>query len=1148
MDLAEVKGRVNATGQQMGVQVGASPATLADLERAIRAVEPRAILVRPRILRRVITEQYDLLGLTLRLPHRKSCVIGREALLAVVEPDELGLDSPDAAPSPVILLPRPSEARLAHASTSDLLVYYWRLLFHARIHLEIDQRAAEGRLKQESVAERIRSIGGAEFDEIRTVLVQEAFVLPSADDSSVYAEFAAVYWEFRYFARSLLPRYFPGIDDFRRIEAILAEDVDALRWFEATRLAGISEEAWKGLSRGAGLVSEGGTTDAALAFAALAPDEVAYRRFVRQAQEAAGRGNLVRSAILRAKAERAAPPELASKAQAALKRDVDRLVRRLQVALEIEDEDPQPWQEVLLALARHTPRGNWTAEARLLYDLQKACLAHERKAYRVDVARWIASLGREPIQRPLPAHRDVALAKRLRSAARRVPAVALPENMRQKLTSLLETATHHAEQRLRARFRPLVSRALDEAGLRPANLVERVAWKKLVEELLDRVVESGHLAMGDLRDAISRNNVKLADFSWKADGLRGDPLLRADHRLSRSLDGVHRRGEFYLRWMQRLSSLAFGTPVGRFVTRFLAIPFGGTFLVVSFLDHVIEKVAPLFTGESVSAPSPAWTAARVLLIGTFVLGLINVEWFRLGAWRVLVGSCRAVRDGVLAAFDWLRQIEWLARLLKSRVVRLAYRFLVKPAVFTSLAWMALPMQAVDRADKMAAGTTLFVAFNLFVNSRFGRDVEELLADAAMQAWRRLGFPILTGLFYFVVDLFRGIVEAAERLIYAVDEWLQFRTGETRLKFAAKAVVVPIWLLAAYILRFCINLLIEPQINPIKHFPVVTVSHKLLLPFIPAFGALLSQTMEKELAYTVAGLVITGIPGIFGFLVWELKENWRLYAANRAKGLPRAVIGHHGESMGRLFRPGIHSGTVPKLFAKLRRAARRTPPGADGRAVLLRLRAIRRVQGAIREFLERELVELLAHVPRWGNVQVRVAGIHVSTNRVRILLDRSSEPGLPLELAFEMRSGWLLARVARVGFADALEPTERMVLETALAGLCQLAGVQLLEAQLRFLLPQAIHWDVTAEGLAVDFQNGIRAPAFYRLQADGPIAPREAWNQLGLALPELDPDRVLFARSPIAWESWVSFWEQVRQEEGLAPSPILSVRVLPEPNQ
>ena len=40
------------------------------------------------------------------------------------------------------------------------------------------------------------------------------------------------------------------------------------------------------------------------------------------------------------------------------------------------------------------------------------------------------------------------------------------------------------------------------------------------------------------------------------------------------LDGVYRRGEIYLRWLQRLSSAAFGTSVGRFLTLFLVLPFG----------------------------------------------------------------------------------------------------------------------------------------------------------------------------------------------------------------------------------------------------------------------------------------------------------------------------------------------------------------------------------------------------------------------------------------------------------------------------------------------------------------------------------------------------------------------------------------------
>ena len=79
-----------------------------------------------------------------------------------------------------------------------------------------------------------------------------------------------------------------------------------------------------------------------------------------------------------------------------------------------------------------------------------------------------------------------------------------------------------------------------------------------------------------------------------------------------------------------------------------------------------------------------------------------------------------------------------------------------------------------------------------------------------------------------MDLFKGILWAMERLLYTVDEWLRFRSGQSKLTLVGKAVLGVIWFYVTYIVRFGITVLIEPQINPIKHFPVVTVSHKLLL--------------------------------------------------------------------------------------------------------------------------------------------------------------------------------------------------------------------------------------------------------------------------------------------------------------------------------
>ena len=77
------------------------------------------------------------------------------------------------------------------------------------------------------------------------------------------------------------------------------------------------------------------------------------------------------------------------------------------------------------------------------------------------------------------------------------------------------------------------------------------------------------MTIGDLRNALSRNDLKLPDLDVASttQWLYGDQLLQADLDLAGALDGVYRRGEIYLRLPQRLSSLAFGTRLGRFLTR-----------------------------------------------------------------------------------------------------------------------------------------------------------------------------------------------------------------------------------------------------------------------------------------------------------------------------------------------------------------------------------------------------------------------------------------------------------------------------------------------------------------------------------------------------------------------------------------------------
>ena len=94
----------------------------------------------------------------------------------------------------------------------------------------------------------------------------------------------------------------------------------------------------------------------------------------------------------------------------------------------------------------------------------------------------------------------------------------------------------------------------------------------------------------------------------------------------------------------------------------------------------------------------------------------------------------------------------------------------------------------------------------------------MVADWIVQGWHRFGLRMIIGVFWFVVDLFRAILETIERLMYSVDEWLRFRSGEGVAWLVAKAALGLLWFFIAYVLRFCVNVLFEPQINPIKHFP------------------------------------------------------------------------------------------------------------------------------------------------------------------------------------------------------------------------------------------------------------------------------------------------------------------------------------------
>ena len=130
------------------------------------------------------------------------------------------------------------------------------------------------------------------------------------------------------------------------------------------------------------------------------------------------------------------------------------------------------------------------------------------------------------------------------------------------------------------------------------------------------------------------------------------------------------------------------------------------------------------------------------------------------------------------------------------------------------------------------GIWIWAGLTLAYNTPWGWVVQDRIAEAVSDWWRVVRVNLMPGLIATIIDWFTMLANWIERQLYAVDEWLRFRGGDSHGSLALKAVLGLLWFPIAYIFRFVFYLLVEPQVNPVKHFPVVTVSHKVIWPMVP----------------------------------------------------------------------------------------------------------------------------------------------------------------------------------------------------------------------------------------------------------------------------------------------------------------------------
>jgi PAS domain-containing protein len=1072
---------------------------LAELQQAVRAADPAAILVSPHVLNRLIQEVCKLPTLVWEVPHRRCYVVDRHVLFRHVEQDDLDLEPDRLLPPTVILLAQPPVEQLNSLSRDVILLQYWRWLFHANLHLALEKKCGEGQLTPADIHDRVEQIGRTEFEEIRLVLGQDQYLLPPADEPTVYVEFAAVFLELRYFAANLLPIYFPAILDIERVAQLLLRDVDAEDLFTRTRLAGAP----------APVVRTDTRSDESHDY---------YWRLVRNAERDGRAGNNVRAAIVRTKAARVAPAALTMSTRVGAEAELQRLMARLQAALELSDADVAEWLKDLPALLDKADQGSQPVEAALLYDLQQVCLDHERSIYTLDVVEWFLSGGKRPIKRPLPSQLLVRIIKHLRSAAQRLTGARLSDQDRQHLARLLQAALRQSEERLRVRFRPILTDAMLDVGLQPANPAERTAFQKMIEELLDRITEFGFVTFSDLRDVISRNQLKMPDPADPQEFVRGDPLLRLDRRLGTLLDGVYRPGEFYLRWLERFTTLSFGTVTGRWLTRFIALPFGGAF----FLTWALHGGLQYFLGEGLSlvAQGLAFLASGLVLLAVMYWKPFQRVLVQVGKW---LGRALRLVFLDMPALIWRNPT--LRQLVDSWPFQLFYSYLFKPLLVCAFLWWRLP----ENTFTPLGAITTFLAANFVINSRPGQAVGDLLVQTVVTFYELLKNGLLPGLLRLVVNLFRQIVDTMNYILFTVDEWLRFRGGDSKLAMMAQTILGVLWFPVSFLARFYMVVLIEPGFNPLKA-PVSYLAAKITWPIAlivaPQMIAHLTPWLGTVLAWLIVWPIAWLIPDAFGFLFWEMKENWRLYRANRRSLLRPVSVGPRGETVRQLLHPGFHSGTIPKLYAQLREAEREASTTGNWRAARVCRHALEEVQRTIQQLVARELLLLLQPSSLWPNQPLSVGQVTLSCNRIRIELKHAEFPEQPVWLAWEDHAGWLVAGIRQSGWLNHLNPAQRQTLTTALAGLYKLAGIDLVREQVEAHLPATVTcYDITERTLILWLTQRNGKAILYDLEdLKGQLRPRTPDGAYALDWPVLDARQLIFAQVSISWQQWVETWQ------------------------
>ena len=250
-------------------------------------------------------------------------------------------------------------------------------------------------------------------------------------------------------------------------------------------------------------------------------------------------------------------------------------------------------------------------------------------------------------------------------------------------------------------------------------------------------------------------------------------------------------------------------------------------------------------------------------------------------------------------------------------------------------------------------------------------------------------------------------------------------------------------------------------------------------------------------------------------------------------------------MARLLKPGFHSGTLPKRYAKLRYAERQARADGSWNSVRKHMQALHGIEASIGRWVEREFLELFAQSKCWQAPPVTLEVVRLGTNCVRLAIGCPGVADADLHVVLEAESGWLVAGIASPGWTDRLLAHQRQVLATALIGLYKSAGVDLVRQQIEDqFAPPMPGYDFATAGMVLWPEGEEDVEVLYDLHAGPWIVPQPVRGLPRRGLPSVERRQLVFSEVPAPWDDWVAIWNRDVMGQGHPGESVAPVRVLP----